>query len=145
MRDWDADIDLGNVRRSSPRRPCYPSNPVPVAPRYTGPDRPPTHAAPTATPRSRRSRGGLRDAPCNYLVCAEYEDLPTPRHDYRVGPVSSRAVRAGAPVAGHEPKPVSIQTAFAEARVPFPWSTRVKSGVDHGGDANGAGLRLASS
>ncbi len=41
---------------------------------------------------------------------------------------------------------VSIQTPFAEKPgVPFPWSTRVKSGVGHGGDANGAGLRLVSS
>jgi hypothetical protein len=29
--------------------------------------------------------------------------------------------------------------------VPFPWSTCVKPGVDYGGDADGAGSRLASS
>ena len=48
-------------------------------------------------------------------------------------------------MAGHKLESVSIQTAFAEARGPVPVSTCVKSGVDHGGDVNGAGLRLVSS
>jgi hypothetical protein len=180
---------------------AYPSNTVPVAPRYTGQDRPPTPrlprrpdlaslavaarrralhrvawAHPTAAMCSRSpafrvrpanrtipraSDGSLPDCwliaespPANrtqrqlavqtacrhttsrpgppgkdpkrradYLVCAEYEDLPTPHHDYRAGPVTSRAVQAGAgwqatnwslyPFGPPSPRP----------GVPFPWST----------------------
>jgi hypothetical protein len=80
----------------------------------------------------------------HYLVCAEYEDLPTPHHDYRAGPLSSRAVRAGPGWQATSRSLFPFRPPSSKPGVPCPWSTSVKSRVDHGGDANGAGLRLAS-